>query len=168
MSKLPSLGWKVEYVQSALDDNDYKNDWSGFYFRWRKEGFDGELWILASYNQFDEETEVIFDKTPIYKSTYWIEELQNNICIYENLNAEKCFEIADKSKVEKIKALINKAIDLDKEELPNREKISVIDFGKMEVKVYYGNDKEIYFQSEKGIKIMKPEPEFFELTNLSQ
>lgn len=168
MSKLPSLGWKVEYVQSALDDNDYKNDWSGFYSRWRKEGFDGELWILASYNQFDEETEVIFDKTPIYKSTYWIEELPNNICIYENLNAEKCFEIADKSKVEKIKALINKAIDLDKEELPNREKISVIDFGKMEVKVYYGNDKEIYFQSEKGIKIMKPEPEFFELTNLSQ
>ena len=166
MSKLPSLGWKVEHEQSALNDND--NDWSGFYSRWRKEGFNGELWISASYNQFDEETKVIFDKTPIYKSTSWIKELPNNICIYENPNDEKCFEIVDKSKIKEIKALINKAIDWDKEDLPTREKTSVIDFGNIDIKVYYGSDKEIYFQSEKGIKIMKPESEFFELTNLSQ
>jgi len=169
MRKLPSLGWKVEHEQSALDDNDTENDWSGFYSRWRKEGFDGELWISADYNQFDEKTEVIFDKIPIYKASSWIdEELPNNICIYKTLNDEKCYEINDKSKVEEIKKLINKAIDFEKEEFPNQEKISVIDFGNIEVTIHYGNDKEIYFKSEKGIKIMKPEPEFFELTNLSQ
>jgi hypothetical protein len=168
MSKLPSLGWKVEHAQSALDDNDVENDWSGFYSRWRKEGFDGELWISANYNQIDEKTEVTFDKTPIYKSTSWIEELPNNICIYETLNQEGCFVIDDKTKVEGIKTLINKAMDWDDKKLPNREKTSVIDFGNIEIKVYYGNDKEIYFQSKKGMKIMKPEHEFFELTNLSQ
>ncbi|CAN7266971.1 hypothetical protein [Rossellomorea sp. LjRoot5] len=99
MNKLPSLGWKIEYVQSALDDNDVENDWSGFYSRWRKEGFDGELWISSNYNQFDEKTEVIFDKTPIYQSTSWIEELPKNVCIYENLNQEDCVVIEDKTKV---------------------------------------------------------------------
>ncbi|WP_156290991.1 hypothetical protein [Oceanobacillus salinisoli] len=168
MSKLPSLGWKVEHEESALDDSDHENDWSGFYSRWRKENFDGELGISVNYNQFDEETEVIFDKTPIYKSTSWVKESPNNICIYETLNQEGCFVIDDKSKVEEIKTLINKAVDWEKEELPNREKTSIIDFGNMEIKVYYGNDKEIYFQSKKGIKVMKPEPEFFELTSLSQ
>ncbi|MDC3413245.1 hypothetical protein NC797_14430 [Aquibacillus sp. 3ASR75-11] len=105
MSKLPTLGWEVEYVQSALDDNDNENDWSGFYSHWRKEGFDGELLISASYNQFEEETEVMFDKTPIYKSTSWVEELPKSICIYETLNDEKCFEINDKSKIKEIKLL---------------------------------------------------------------
>ncbi|MDQ0882069.1 hypothetical protein [Peribacillus sp. V2I11] len=168
MNKLPKLGWKVEYEQSALDDNDDENDWSGFHSRWRKEGFDGELWISASYNQYDYETELLFDKTPIYKSTSWIEDLPDNICIYETLKDEKCFELNDKSKIKEIKSLINKAIDWDKEELPQMERTSVIDFGNLEIKVHYGSDKEIYFQSEKGIKIKKPESEFFELTNLSQ
>ena len=168
MSKLPSLGWKVEHVKSALDDTDIENDWSGFYSRWRKEGFDGELWISSNYNHFEEETEVIFDKTPIYESTSWIEELPSNICIYETLNQEDCVVIDDKTKIKGIKTLINKAINWDDEKLSNREKISVIDFGNIEIKVYYGNDKEIYFQSNKGTKIMKPDPEFFELTNLSK
>jgi len=168
MRKLPSLGWNVEHEQSALDDNDTENHWSSFYSQWRKEGFDGELWISAGYNQFDEKTEVIFDKIPIYKATSWIEEVPNNICIYETLNDEKCYEIHDKSRVEEIKTLINKSTDFEKEEFPIQEKISVIDFGNIEITIYYGNDKEIYFKSEKGIKIMKPESEFFELTNLSQ
>ncbi|PFA69768.1 hypothetical protein CN378_03100 [Bacillus sp. AFS015802] len=168
MNKLPSLGWKIEYVQSGLDDNDVENDWSGFSSRWRKEGFDGELWISSNYNQFDEETEVIFDKTPIYQSTSWIEELPNSICIYETLHQEDCVVIDDKTNLKGIKTLINKAIDWNDEKLPNREKSSVIEFGNLDIKVYYGNDKEIYFQSQKGTKIMKPEPEFFELTNLSQ
>lgn len=32
--------------------------------------------------------------------------------------------------------------------------------------VYYESDKEIYLVSDKGAKFMKPEREFFELTNL--
>ncbi|WP_433747773.1 hypothetical protein [Falsibacillus pallidus] len=167
MSKLSQLGWKVEHEQSAWDDNDKENDWSGFYSEWRKDGFDGELWISAMYNHFDNRTEVIFDKTPINKSTSWIEEMPTNICIYEKINQDDCFVINDKFKIEKIKTLINKAIDLDKEKLPNTEKISAIDFGNIKIKVYYGTDEGIYFQSEKGLKIMKPEHEFFELTGLS-
>jgi hypothetical protein len=38
----------------------------------------------------------------------------------------------------------------------------------MEIKVLYENEKEIYFQSEKGVKLMKPELDFFKITNLSQ
>ncbi|BCB03834.1 hypothetical protein [Bacillus sp. KH172YL63] len=168
MSKLPSLGWKMERAKSALDDIDAENDASGFDSHWSKEGFDGELWISATYNQLDDKTEVIFDRTPINQSTSWIEEVPNNICIHESLNQEDCFVIDDRTKVEGIKQLINKAIDRDYEMVPTREKTSVIDFGNIEINVYYGNDKEIYFQSKKGTKIMKPEPEFFELTNLSE
>ncbi|MEW5597081.1 hypothetical protein ABGT24_27060 [Peribacillus frigoritolerans] len=150
MNKLPKLGWKVEYEQSALDDNNNENDWSGFDSRWRKEGFDGELWISASYNQYDEETEVLFDKTPIYKSTSWIEDLPDNICIYETLKDEKCFELNDKSKIKEIKSLINKAIDWDKEELPQREKTSVIDFGNLEIKVHMDVIKKYIFNRKRG------------------
>ncbi|MCM3671324.1 hypothetical protein M3181_20400 [Mesobacillus maritimus] len=166
MNELPKLGWEFEHEQTALDDDNYENDWSGFYLLWRKDGFIGELRISASYNHYDEITKVIFDKTPIYKSTSWIEEIPDSICIYETLKDEKCFEVNDQSKIKQIKYLINNATDWAKEELPQREKTSVVDFGNLEITVSYESDKEIYFQSEKGIKIMKPEPEFFELTNL--
>lgn len=122
MNELPKLGWKVEYEQSALDDNNNENDWSGFYSRWRKERFDGELRISVSYNQYDEKTEVMFDKTPIYKSTTWIVDLPDSICIYESLNDKQCIEINDESKIKEIESLINKAIDWDKEEIPQRKK----------------------------------------------
>jgi hypothetical protein len=60
--KLPELGWKNEYVQTALDDNDPENDeWAGFYSRWTKVGFNGKLSIGSSYNKFDTQTEVNFD-----------------------------------------------------------------------------------------------------------
>lgn len=168
MNQLPEHGWKVEYEQSALEDNEIENDWSGFHSRWRKEGFDGELWISASYNQYEEQTEILFDKTQIYTTTFWIDELPDNICIYETLQAENCFEIKDKTKINELTSLINSAFDFNEEKLPQREKISIIEFGNLEIKVHYGSDQEIYFQSAKGMKRMKPEPEFFELTNLPQ
>ncbi|MBM6618822.1 hypothetical protein [Bacillus suaedaesalsae] len=168
MEKLPTLGWKVEYQQSALDDTDTENDWSGFHSSWRKEGFDGELWIGASYNQYEEKTEVIFDKNPIYTSTPWIEEIPERICVYEVVNSKNCLEINDKSNINELMVLINSSNDWDEEEIPKREKTSVIDFGIIDIKVFYGDDEEIYFQSDKGIKIMKPEGEFFQLTKLTQ
>ncbi|MCP3740335.1 hypothetical protein [Rossellomorea sp. BNER] len=63
--ELPKFGWKLEYIDTALNDQDPENDGSGFYSHWRKEGFDGELWISAHYNLWEDQTEVIFDKTPI-------------------------------------------------------------------------------------------------------
>ncbi|MCM3584716.1 hypothetical protein M3182_03020 [Mesobacillus maritimus] len=122
MNELPKLGWEVEHEQTALEDDNNENDWSGFYSLWIKDGFNGELRISASYNHYDEITKVIFDKTTIYKSTSWIEGIPDSICIYETLKDEKCLEIEDKSKIKQINSLINKATDWDKEELPQREK----------------------------------------------
>lgn len=70
-------------------------------------------------------------------------------------------------KIQQIVGFINKAMDWE-EEVLQREKSSVIVFGDMDIKILYENEKEIYFQSEKGTKLMKPEPDFFKLTNLSQ
>ncbi|MBT2695855.1 hypothetical protein J7E79_00130 [Bacillus sp. ISL-40] len=110
---------------------------------------------------------MIFDKTPIFNSTTWINNVPESICIYQSSTDEKCSEIKDEIKIEKIVGFINEAIDWNEEVSP-REKTSVIDFGDMSIKVQYENEKEIYFQSEKGTKLMKPEPDFFELTNLPQ
>ena len=60
--ELHSLGWKVEYEGSALNDYNSDNDWAGFNSKWTKEGFEGELWISAHFNKYEEQTEVIFDK----------------------------------------------------------------------------------------------------------
>jgi hypothetical protein len=167
LKELPKLGWSIENGNSALNDNDSNNDWSGFFSGWRKEGFEGELSISAHYNQLEEQTVVIFDKIPIYNSTTWINNVPESICIYQSSTDEKCSEIKDEITIEKIVGLINDAIDWN-DEVSTREKTSIIDFGNMNVKVYYENEKEIYFQSEKGTKLMKPEPDFFKLTNLSQ
>ncbi|MFC5467012.1 hypothetical protein [Lederbergia graminis] len=158
---LPTLGWKLEDEQTELNDN----EWTGFNSQWRKEDFNGELWISGNYNQFDKKTEVIFDKIPIHTSTVWIEGVPENICIYKSLNEEECIIIKDDPKITQIKTIINKAIDANIKKIPKREKISMIDFGNIDIKVYYENDKEVYFQSANGIKLMKPEPEFFELIN---
>jgi hypothetical protein len=165
IKELPKHGWKEEYKGTALEDDKAENDWGGFYSRWRKEGFDGELEISAHYNQFEEQTEVIFDKTPIYNSTTWIDNVPDSICVYENLTDKKCVEIKDQNKIKEIVRFINDAIDWN-EKLMSREKKSVIDFGNLNVQVLYENDKEIYFQSEKGTKLMKPDPGFFKLTSL--
>ncbi|MGD6777668.1 hypothetical protein [Sutcliffiella horikoshii] len=168
LQELPKHGWKVEYIQSALDDEDEENDWSGFYSLWRKEGFEGELKISSHYQSFEEKTEVSFDKYPVIITTPWVKDTPANICIYATLEDSNCSKIIDKSKIIEIQSLINNAIDREKEDqLPNRKKASIIDFGGMEIKVYYESDKEIYFLSEKGWKVMKPEPTFFELTNLT-
>lgn len=166
LRQLPSLDWKIEYEDSTLKDKDPEKDWAGgFNSRWRKEGFDGELWIWAHYNKLEDQTEVVFDKHPIYNSTTWIHNVPSSICVYQNVDDGTCDEMNDKTKIEGLIGLINNAIDWKDERLP-LNKASAIDFGTINVKVFYESDKEIYFVSEKGTKWMKPEREFFELTNL--
>ncbi|MFD0824662.1 hypothetical protein ACT8ZR_03230 [Neobacillus sp. M.A.Huq-85] len=77
------------------------------------------------------------------------------------------YNLKDKAEIHKIVGFINHAIDWNEKAKP-LEKESTIDFGEIKVKVLYEKEKEIYFESEKGIKYMKPEPEFFKLMNLSQ
>lgn len=165
--ELPKLGWKLEYEGSELNDNEPGNDWSGFLTRWRKEGFDGLLVISASYNQFEDQTEVIFDNIPIHNSTTWIKNVPESICVYKSLNIEKCSVIKDQHKIKKIVGFINEAMDWNEEILP-RKRSSLIQIGDLHIEVHYENEKEIYLLSEKGIKMMKPEPDFFTLTNLSR
>ncbi|MFD0824663.1 hypothetical protein ACT8ZR_03235 [Neobacillus sp. M.A.Huq-85] len=88
--KLPKLGWKNEYVQSALDDHDPENDWGGFDSRWTKKGFKGELTINASYNKTNQQTQVIFDQTPIYQSSTWINKVPESICLYKSSTSSDC------------------------------------------------------------------------------
>jgi hypothetical protein len=165
LTELPELGWEAQYVDSALNDDETENDWSGFYSRWTKEGFDGELWISASYNQGEERTKVIFDKTPLYTTTEWIETAPERVCIYQEPEDQGCTEITDETTIYGIVMFINEALDRDGKVKTNG-KTSIIEIGNTAITVFYEKDKEIYFQSDKGIKMMKPDHEFFELTGL--
>ncbi|MEG0613325.1 MAG: hypothetical protein RR486_12465, partial [Clostridium sp.] len=44
----------------------------------------------------------------------------------------------------------------------------VIKFGTLDIKVLFEADNEIYLQSEKGIKLLKPEPAFLEYLNSTE
>jgi hypothetical protein len=143
MNELPKLGWQIEYNDSALNDTDSDNDWSGFYSGWSKEGFDGELSLTAHYNKFEDHTEVMFDKRPIVVSSSWIEEIPEMICIYKDESDSECLEVRDKARISGIVDFINtEAYDYKEDTLP-RSKTSVIDFGNIQVKVLYEGEKTI-------------------------
>lgn len=163
--ELPSLGWVKEYSGSALDDNDSENDWGGFDSSWTKEGFVGELSVSASYNQFEDQTEVMFDQTPIHHATKWINEVPDSLCVYDTLNEEGCVMLDDHEKIQKIVGFINDAIDWEGES-PKVQKTGAIVIGDKTIEVLHGDEIELYFQSEMGLKLMKAEPEFFEMTGL--
>lgn len=164
--QLPKHGWKQNFLESVLDDNDPENDWGGFYSEWTKEGFDGVLWLSAGYNQFDNLTEVRFDKGPILQSTTWIDQAPKSICIHADALQSECVEVTDQDAINTIVHFINQAVDL-KETALSRDKESKIDFGTFDVYIHYGKDDIIYLWSEKGTKTMKPEPEFLALTKLA-
>ncbi len=135
MKELPERGWKAEYNQA-------EKSWEGFMSRWSKEGFDGNLFIGAFYNKFDDQTEVIFDRHDVLETTTWIEDSVDRICIYGHPNEEGCLVIEDKERITRIVRMINnEAYDTD-----------------------HGATQEIYGS---GVKQMKPDPDFFELTNLT-
>jgi hypothetical protein len=162
MKELPGLGWQKEDTESALDDNDTGNNWSGFMSDWRKENFDGELWIAAHYNQNEDQTEVMFDKREILQSTTWIENAPDSICIYQSPTSQNCTEINDISKIEQIIRFINEAMDSN-DAIDSHTETLIIDFTDIKINVFYEDEKEIFLQSDKGTKVMKPEQEFLEL-----
>ncbi|WP_199621979.1 hypothetical protein [Paenibacillus alkalitolerans] len=123
------------------------------------------MWIWAHYDELDDQTVVVFDKQRVFTSTTWIRNVPSTICIYLREGDGNCDEINDKAKITAIADLINNAIDWEEGTSP-RERTSIVDFGTISVRVLYESDKEIYFVSEQGTKLMKPEREFFELTNL--
>ncbi|MCH6269527.1 hypothetical protein [Neobacillus citreus] len=158
--EMPKNGWKIDLEQSSPNE-----DVPSSMITWRKKGIDWELSISVSYFKLNNQTEVIFDKNPILHSTEWIGQIPNAICIYKSTSDENCSEIQDPSQITELVRIINGAIDWNGKVQP-REKTTVIRVGDIKIKVLYEGDKEIYLQSEKGTKIMKPESEFFKLMNL--
>ncbi|MGE5703434.1 MAG: hypothetical protein ACM32O_12960 [Clostridia bacterium] len=165
MQKLPEHGWRVEDTDSSLHDQDPENDWSGFRSRWGKEGFDGELWISAHYDQLKEQTVVKFDKARSQQATVWITKSPETISICQSQTGANSRELKEQSKIAEMARLINESIDWN-EPMEPRNQSCVMQFGNMQIKVLFEDEKEIYLQSEKGAKLMKPEPDFLALLNL--
>lgn len=165
LQKLPEHGWRVEDTDSSLQDQDPENDWSGFRSRWGKEGFDGELWISAHYDQFKDQTVVTFDKARSQQTTVWITKSPETISICQSQTDSNPRELKDQSKIAEVVRLINDSIDWD-EPMEPRKQSCVMQFGSMQIKILFEDEKEIYLQSEKGTKLMKPEPDFLALLNL--
>jgi hypothetical protein len=172
LNEFPKQGWKLEYKRSALDDDDSDNDWSGFTSRWTKPDFQGELSLFANYNQHENITEVNFDHHIPPKRTPWISRSPVTLCVYDDPQEEVCAVIKDQNVIENIIQFIDEAA-YDVKDLEQQERYGIIAFVNeksehyFSVNVHYSKDSHIlYLQSEKGVKIMKPESEFFEMTNL--
>lgn len=163
--KLPENGWEADYIQKTDVPSE---DGAGFISRWTKLGEKSELWIGAGYFQNLNQTEVIFDKHQSVSASVWIEDIPNEICINEQPDrSNDCFKMTDQSAIHQIAEMVNNAINLEKEPMSLDGK-STIEFGSLQIDVYYDLEKGIYLVSEKGKKIMKPEKEFFELTRISK
>ncbi|HEO8418467.1 hypothetical protein [Niallia sp. FSL W8-0635] len=158
--ELPKHGWKVEVKGSALEDNDSANDWSGFYSTWRKEGFDGELSLSASYNKAEKQTEVMFDKRDILDSTVWLKKNPEKIRIYQNDSDQDAVEITDKAAISEIVQFINNEAYDSKETTFSRKYTKLMDLGNLKIKVYYEKEKTVFLQTANGIKEAKPDPNF--------
>jgi hypothetical protein len=132
MKELPAHGWKSRYIQHGDASA------SGFLSHWRKEGFDGELTVSASYFQSDDRTEVMFDKHPLFETTTWIYHTPDSVCIYMNLNQDGCTIITNPNIINDLIKFINDSIDWNEKRAP-RPNISKLVFGDLEVEVLYGN-----------------------------
>jgi hypothetical protein len=162
LQELPKHGWKAEHKITRTNET---GDSHSFDTSWRKKGLDWELTVMGGYIKMTNQTEVIFDKLPILTSTTWINHAPQSICIYHNLTDNNCVVIKDKKKIDGIVRFINSGIDWDKKVEPHA-KTGMIVVGDFKIKVFYEADEEVYLQTEKGTKLMKPEPEFFQLTGL--
>ncbi|WLR54546.1 hypothetical protein LC048_19285 [Mesobacillus subterraneus] len=78
----------------------------------------------------------------------------------EDLNEEGCVVLEDHEKIQEVVEFINDAIDWEAK-APKVQKTGGIVIGEKTINVLYGDDIELYFQSEFGLKLMKAEPEFF-------
>ncbi|AQQ52601.1 hypothetical protein [Planococcus lenghuensis] len=162
LDTFPGLGWRLVHEESALDDPDVSNDSSGFMTRWRKDGFDGELWISGGYNQFDDKTEIIFDQTQIRTQSVWLEEAPDSICIYQTEEDDHCSRTEDPDIIRVLTDFVNAGNDWE-DAADLSEELAVIDFGTLEVKVAQPEGGDVFLQSTEGVKTMKPEPEFLKL-----
>jgi hypothetical protein len=71
--------------------------------------------------------------------------------------------MVDKEIIQSLVDFINDGIDWDDQPIEPRSHIKTYKFDHLTVEVLYEGDKEIYLKSDKGTKVMKPEPEFLKL-----
>lgn len=163
--ELPKNGWSLTMLQASTDS---KEDGAGFNSSWEKEGTEWVLSISGAYFKGMDQTEVMFNMRELLTADKWVDTEVSEICINEQPErSEECFKMTDRQTIQQIVGLINGALAVDHEEIPYNGK-SVIDFDTITIDVYYDLEKGIYFVSEKGMKWMKPEIEFFELTRISK
>ncbi|ESU33860.1 hypothetical protein G3A_04260 [Bacillus sp. 17376] len=164
-NELPKNGWSLRMSQASSDNNE---DGAGFISYWEKDNTPWVLSISAAYFKNSNKTEVGFDKSDRLNAAPWIDTEVSEICINEQPDrSDECFRMTDRQTIEQIVNLINGAIVAEQQQVYYNGK-SVIDFGSIIIDVYYDLEKGIYFVSDNGIKWMKPEREFFELTKISK
>ncbi|WLR56981.1 hypothetical protein LC048_08985 [Mesobacillus subterraneus] len=163
--ELPKNGWSMRMSQASSNS---KEDGAGFISYWEKENKSWLLSISGGYFKSSNQTEVIFDKRKKLKADSWLDKEVSEICINEQPDrSAECFRMTDRQSIEEIVNLINGALETESKQVYYNGK-SVIDFGTITIDVYYDFEQGIYFVSDKGIKWMKPEREFFELTKISK
>jgi hypothetical protein len=163
--ELPENGWSLMMSQASTD---HTEDGAGYNSFWEKENTPWILSIRAAYYKNSNQTEVVFDKRERMDADIWIDTEVSGICINEQPDrSDECFRMTDRQIIEQTIDLINSAIEADPQQGYYNGK-SMIDFGSITIDVYYDLEKGIYFVSDKGVKWMKPEKEFFELTRISK
>ncbi|PGS55797.1 hypothetical protein [Bacillus sp. AFS041924] len=155
LKSLPTHGWVLEHKESKENE-----PISGGYARWIKEG-QGELDLSATYFPQEDQTQVNFDLNKLITSTKWISIVPKQIEVYDE-NNKKVKEIVDENQINQIQYFINDEA-YDTQEKPLGKVVRKLHINELEIAVYQSGNDPIYFVSEKGTKMMKPEGEFLRL-----
>ncbi|MFC0524843.1 hypothetical protein ACFFGV_14790 [Pontibacillus salicampi] len=157
IKELSNAGWKL-----AMEDRRE----SSFRSVWEKEEFSGELNVRAHYEKTKGQTAMVFDHHPSMSTTTWIEQPPSSMCVYVQASDENCTAIKDPRHINDLMHIINQAIDVEHQSYQTGYEKSELDAGGQSIMVYHAQGKPLYFESEQGMKMMKPESDFFELTNI--
>ncbi|MGM0827558.1 MAG: hypothetical protein ACQEU4_04960 [Bacillota bacterium] len=98
-------------------------------------------------------------------SFFWIENIPKSACVYVDSSNEPCQEINDKEIIQSLVDYINDGIDWDDQSTEPRSHKKTYKFDHVTVELLYEGDMDIYLKSDRGTKLMKPEPEFLKIIN---
>jgi len=155
LKNLPKHGWVLEHNESKEIERI-----PGGYARWIKEG-QGELDISTSYFPQEDQTQVNFDLNKIIPSSKWISIVPKRVDVYDE-NNKKIKEIVNEDQINQIQKFINDEA-YDTQNQPSGKVLRKLHINELEIAVYESGSEPIYFVSDKGTKMMKPEGEFLKL-----
>lgn len=155
LKNLPKYGWVLEHKESNENESI-----PGGVASWIKEG-QGELDIITSYFPQEDQTQVIFDLRKIILYSKWISIVPKHIEVYDE-NNNKLKEIVNEDQINQIQNFINDEA-YDTQNQPSGKLLRKLHINELEIAVYQSGYDPIYFVSDKGTKMMKPEGEFLRL-----